>query len=204
MCEALKQFVTKYPQGEDTPDALLQVGMINEFGGKESDAKVSYAALVKDYAQHPLAPKANGALKRLGLEGQPLELAGPTFGGGQFNIGQLQGKIVVAFYWASWNASTESDFAKLKAMLTTYGPKGVELVTVNLDQNQPAAVQIVQKAQVPGKHVYGTAGLDDPLATNYGIMVLPNLFLVGKDGKVISRTVQINTLDDEIKKLTDK
>ncbi len=204
LCVALKQFVTKYPQGEDTPDALLQVGMINEFGGKESDAKVSYAALVKDYAQHPLAPKANGALKRLGLEGQPLELAGPTFGGGQFNIAQFKGKIVVAFYWASWNASTEGDFTKLKALLTTYGPKDVVLVTVNLDQNQQGAVHLVQKAQLPGQHVFGAAGLDDPLATNYGIMVLPNIFLVGKDGKVVSRTVQMNSLDDEIKKLTDK
>jgi hypothetical protein len=32
-------------------------------------------------------------------------------------------------------------------------------------------------------------------------MVLPNLFLVGKDGKVISRGVQIGGLEDEIKKL---
>jgi hypothetical protein len=31
-------------------------------------------------------------------------------------------------------------------------------------------------------------------------MALPNLFLVGKDGKVLSRTVQIANLDDEVKK----
>lgn len=204
LCEALKKFVAEYPQGEDAPDALLQVGMISEFSGKENDAKTSYQAMVKDYPQHPMAAKAAGALKRLNLEGQPLELVGPTFGGGQFNIGQLHGKVVVAFYWASWNASTEADFRKLKDMMTTYGPKGVELVTINLDQNPQSAMSIVQKAQVPGKHIYGTGGLEDPLATNYGIMVLPNLFVVGKDGKVASRNSQINTLDDELKKLTEK
>ena len=43
--------------------------------------------------------------------------------------------------------------------------------------------------------------LESPYAVNYGIMVLPNLFLIGKDGKVVSRGVQISGLEDEIKKL---
>jgi hypothetical protein len=32
-------------------------------------------------------------------------------------------------------------------------------------------------------------------------MVMPQIFLVGKDGKVVNRNVQINSLDEEIKKL---
>jgi hypothetical protein len=31
--------------------------------------------------------------------------------------------------------------------------------------------------------------------------VLPTMFLVGKDGKVVSRTLQMNNLEDEVKKL---
>jgi hypothetical protein len=42
------------------------------------------------------------------------------------------------------------------------------------------------------------------LAVQYGVMVLPNLFLVGPNGKVVSHTVQMSGLDDEIKKLMDK
>jgi hypothetical protein len=203
MCEALKQFVTKFKDSEDAPEAVMQIANVSEFAGKESDAKTWYTTVVKDYPQHPLAGKANGALKRLNLEGQPLELAGPTFGGGQFNIGQVKGKVAVVVYWASWNANVAGDFAKLKALITTYGPKGVELVTVNLDQNLPNAAQPLQQAQLTGQHLFGAGGLEDPLATSYGIMVLPNIFLVGKDGKVVSRTVQMNTLEDEIKKLVE-
>ena len=44
-------------------------------------------------------------------------------------------------------------------------------------------------------------GLEGRLATDFGVMGLPNLFLVGKDGKVVSRNAQINGLDDEVKKL---
>jgi hypothetical protein len=49
--------------------------------------------------------------------------------------------------------------------------------------------------------LYQPGGLESPLARQYGIMVLPNLFLVGKDGKVVSRTVQMSNLEDEVKKL---
>jgi hypothetical protein len=42
--------------------------------------------------------------------------------------------------------------------------------------------------------------MDSTLAAQYGIWVLPDLFLVDKDGKVLSRTVQVGTLEDELKK----
>jgi thiol-disulfide isomerase/thioredoxin len=203
MCEALKQFVTKFKDSEDAPEAAMQIANNNDWAGKESDAKTWYTTIIKDYPQSRFALGAAGALKRLGLEGQPLELVGPTFAGGQFNIGQLKGKVVVTFYWASWNPQAAGDLAKLAALAKEYGKNGMEVVTINLDDKQQAGVQTLQKAQVPGVHVFEAEGLNGKLATDYGITVLPNLFLVGKDGKVVSRTVQMNTLEDEIKKLIE-
>jgi thiol-disulfide isomerase/thioredoxin len=203
--EALKNFVEKYPQAEDAPDACLQVGMVSEFIGKEVEAKNWYTRLAQNYPQHPLAPKAAGALRRLDLEGQPLQLTGPTLAGSNFNLAQLQGKVVVVYYWASWNAQGTSDFTKLANLIKTYGGKGVELVTVNLDTDPQSAASALRAAQAPGSaHLFQAGGLDSPLAVQYGVTVLPNLFLVGKDGKVVSRTVQMNTLEDEVKKLTEK
>jgi thiol-disulfide isomerase/thioredoxin len=204
--ERLKKYAEEYPSSEDTPDALLQLGMVSEFMGKETEAKNHYATLAQNFAKHPLAAKAQGAIKRLSLEGQPLDLAGPQLGNASpFELASLKGKAVVVYYWASWNAQCESDFGKLKGLLNTYGPKGVELVCVNLDNAAGAAQAYLQRVPVPGTHLYQQpGGLESPLAVNYGVMVLPHLFLVGKDGKVVSRTVQIGSLEDELKKLTDK
>jgi thiol-disulfide isomerase/thioredoxin len=202
--EKLKEFVTAFPNSEDAPDAVLQIAMVSEFSGKENEAKNWYNTLATNYAQHPLAAKAAGALKRLDIEGKPFELAGATFQGQSFDVRALKGKIVVVYYWASWNGTANSDFARLAAIQKEFAGKDVELVTVNLDTNPGAAVSILQKAQVAGAHLTDPAGLDGPLAAQYGISVLPNLFIVGKDGKVVSRSAQMNTIDDEIKKLTDK
>ncbi|MFL5329666.1 MAG: thioredoxin-like domain-containing protein [Gemmataceae bacterium] len=208
--EKLKSFVTAYPTAEDAPDALLNLGMISEFMGKETEAKNWYAKLKTDYAQHPLAAKASGALIRLGIEGQPFEIQGtvltaPSYDkiGAMFGMQQVRGKVTVVYYWASWNGQCASDFNKLSRIMKEYALKGVELVTVSLDSTAPEAGIVIKGSQVPGTHLHTAGGLDSPLATQYGIMVLPQLFLVGKDGKVVSRTVQMSTLEDEVKKLTD-
>jgi thiol-disulfide isomerase/thioredoxin len=201
--ERLSKFISTYPQAEDAPEALMQLGMVSEFVGKEIEAKNWYARLVKDFPQHVMAAKAQGALRRMDLEGKPLELAGTLLDGSAFNIDQLRGKVVVIYYWASWNKDRcIGDFAVLKQLLDNYAAKGLALVTVNLDNTAEEANAFLQRTPAPGNyHLFQAGGLDSPLATQYGVMVLPNLFLVDKGGKVISRTLQqVNGLEEELKK----
>ena len=42
--------------------------------------------------------------------------------------------------------------------------------------------------------------MDGKLATDYGILLPPTMFLVGKDGKVVHHTEQMTTIEDSIKK----
>jgi hypothetical protein len=199
--ERLSKFVQAYPQAEDTPDALLQLGWTSEMLGKDVEAKNWYTKLKKDFPDKVQAAKAAGAARRLELEGQPLKIAGPLVndGNGAFDIEQMSGKIVIVYYWFSINSERLGDFAKLKSILDAN--KGVELLAINLDAKPDDARALVQEKHLPGTHIYQVGGLDGKLATDYGIQVLPQIFLVGKDGKVVNRNAQINSLDEEIKKL---
>ena len=63
------------------------------------------------------------------------------------------------------------------------------------------AKAFLQHVQAPGIHLFQPGGLESPLATQYGIMFLPHLVLVDKDGKVLSRSVQqVSSLDAELKR----
>ena len=200
--EKLKKFVETYPSAEDAPDAVLQLGMVSEFVGKETEAKNWYDKLAREYPASPIAAKAKGASKRLDAEGKFLELASPELGTGRnFDIQQMGGKVVVVYYWASWNGQSIADFAKLKSLQQSFGSKGLELVLVNLDNSQNDAVNFLQRNSLNGIHLHQPGALDSPLAVHYGVMVLPNLFLVGKEGKVVSRSVQVGGLEEEIKKM---
>jgi hypothetical protein len=203
--DQLKKFVETYPAAEDTPDAILQLAMLSEFSNKETEAKNWYTQLARSHAEHPLAKKAMGALRRLDLDGKPFELTAPRLGvNGEFDIRSLTGKVVVVYYWATWNGQAQTDFFKLKMLVNSYGTKGLEVVSVNLDNTPQDAMAFLQRTPTPGTHVHGGSGLEGQLASNYGVMVLPHLFLVGRDGKVVSHTIQTNGLEDEIKKLIEK
>jgi hypothetical protein len=201
--ERLTKFVKDFPRAEDTPDAMLQAGMVAEFLGKDVEAKNWYTQLASQFADKPQAAKGKGAVERLGLEGQTLRLSGPTLADTSttYDIEQVRGKVVLVYYWASWNSQSVGDFAKLKTLVETYGTKGLELVCVNLDSSIEDGRKFLKSASAAATHLYQANGLEGKLATDYGILVLPQLFLVGKDGKVVNRNAQIANVEDELKKL---
>jgi hypothetical protein len=199
--DRLSKFVDAYPKSDDTPEALLQLGIVCEFLDKDAEAKNWYALVKKNFADKPQAVKATGCITRLELDGKPLTLAGPTLQDPNtiYDVQQLHGKVVIVYYWASWNSQSAGDFNKLKAILD--GNKGVELVCVNVDGTAKEAKDYLARTPAPGVQLYAAGGLEGKLATDFGVMGLPNIFLTNKDGKVVSRNVQINNLDDEVKKL---
>ncbi len=202
--DQLAKFATDFPKGEDTPDALMQLGMLNEFVDKTADATKWYEKLVKDFPTHALGKKAQGCLTRLNLEGAPLVLTGQTLAGGAFSSQTLRGKAVVVYFWASWNSSAAADFTKIAQATSGFAGK-VEIVAVNLDSKKEEADEFVKTNRVAGTHLYATGGQDGVLATQYGITVLPMMFVIGPDGKVVNRNAQPATLDDDLKKvLKDK
>ena len=204
---ALEAFVGAYPKAEDAGEAVMQIAMSYEFGGGkdgESKAKTWCEHMVRTYAGHPQTARAAGIIKRLDSEGKPLELAGVSMATGMpFNAQQLAGKAVVVYYWASWSDSLPNDVKKLKDLAATYGPKGFEIVAVAMDDDAKEAGAAIQKHGIPGTHLHVAGGLDrSTLATSYGILVAPHIFVVGKDGKIVKRNGEMATLEDDIKKLT--
>ncbi len=198
----LAKFVQAFPSGEDTPDALLQAGMVSEFLNKEVEAKNWYKQLKDHFGDKPQAKKAEGSIRRLELEGQPLALSGPTLSDPNitFDMDQKRGKVVIVYYWASWNNQCTADFAKMKGMLDANAGK-LDLVCVNLDNGIEEARNYLHSTPAPGTHLHQDGGLESKMATDYGIQVLPTIFVVGKDGKVVNRNGQIANLEDEVKKL---
>jgi hypothetical protein len=197
----LTKFVEGYPKSDDAADALLQLGMSGEFAGKDAEAKKWYGQLVQDFSDKPQAAKAKGAVRRLECEGKEMELAGPQLAGGAYDLTASRGKVVVVYYWASWNQQATGDFVKLKQMLDANAGKGVDVVCINLDSSAEEASAGIKRVGAVGIQLHQAGGLDCKLASDYGIMVLPNLFLVGKDGKIVSRTVQTANIEEEVKKL---
>ena len=207
--EKLTDFVKQYPRAEDTPEALHQLGVGCEFDNKEDKAKAWYAQLIDNFPNHNLAPRARGSYARLNLQGKELQLRGPLLyePNKVYDITQHRGKAVIVYYWASYSSNFDVDFIRLKRVLDANPKRGVELVCINLDDRADVARDALKKVSGQWVHLYQAppnntgSGMYSPLAIQYGIHMLPTMFLVGRDGRVIHRSLQIGELEAELKKL---
>jgi hypothetical protein len=204
----LTEFVSRYSKAEDTPEALHQLAIGCEFGGQTAKAKRWYTQLAENYPNHNLATRSRGSVARLDLVGNAMKLAAPRLDtGAAFDIGQLKGKLVIVHYWRSQNSDQyKDDFARLKQKLIG-GKQDLELVSINLDDDAASARDAVAKCQAPGIHLYQAptnntgGGLNSALATQYGIHILPTLFLVNRDGRVTANALQIGDIETELRKV---
>ena len=207
---SLGDFVKKYTSAEDTPEALYQLGSGCEFGGKVEEAKRWYGQLATSFKDHHLAQRSKGCVARLSLVGNRMELTAPLLhdAGKVFDISQLKSKVVIVHYWSSQSEQYDTDFNRLKRLLADVGTKqNVELVCISLDDTATRAKEAVAKVGAPGIHLYQApsnnagGGQNSALATQYGIHILPTIFMVGRDGRVTNNSLQISDIETELKKV---
>jgi TolA-binding protein len=200
----LQAFVEKYPSSNDTAEALLQLGMYQEFVGETEQAGKWYQQLVSKFPNAGQAAKARGALMRLTSVGKPIRLRGPDFNNGTVDIAApaYRGKAVVVHYWATWSDNCKNDMVLLKNLYATQGGgRDFEIVGVCLDAEAAAAKQFLNENRFPWKHMYDSGGIDGKLANEMGVMTLPLMLLVDRDGKVIRNNIQAAELGAELTRL---
>ena len=88
-------------------------------------------------------------------------------------------------------------------MYEKYHDKGLEVVGVSLDENKEDLIKFLAEHHLPWKILVSTeahhSGFDNPIADNYGISGIPTVFLMNRNGKVVSlaaRGEQLATLVD--------
>jgi thiol-disulfide isomerase/thioredoxin len=201
--EQLEAYLKSYGTSADAPDAMLRLAVAFEFA-KDGEAKeIEWCEkLASSFPKHAFAAKAKGIVARLKSEGQPFVLAGPVLGANRnFDVANLKGKPVLVVYWASWAGRVKEEAKLVNELAKDYGPKGLEIVTVSLDDNAQSAAQALAQLQMPGTALHQPGGVDgSPLAVQYGVLG-PHAFLVGKDGKVVNKAAQLTAVGDEIEKL---
>ncbi|MBS0208683.1 MAG: redoxin family protein [Planctomycetes bacterium] len=195
--DGLQAFISKYPKVADTADALLQLAVAKEFAGQEDDAKKVYGQLVAGFPESQPAKKATGAIARLDSVGKVIQLAGKNLTGQAVNLGQFRDKVIVLHYWASNSPTCLGDLETLKQLQAKYG-KNVAIVGISLDDNRKALEDFLKKNKLAWVQIYDDGGLDAPLANALGILTLPSIMVIDKQGRVANRAATAGELDKEV------
>jgi thiol-disulfide isomerase/thioredoxin len=187
--KTLDGFVTRFPNGEDAPEAMFQLGSTYEFAGKLKDASGWYKQLAASSAKTPIGMRAAGALRRLDSKGEPFSLKGTTLDGAPFDAAAMKGNVVLVIYWSNWSEPLVNDLPQIRALEEQYSDRGLKIVGVSLDTTkEEAQTWITEHKAGKWTQLFEPGGLEgSPLAVQYGIILLPTLFVIDRKGDVAYR-----------------
>ena len=147
-----------------------------------------------------------GSARLEALPGNTMELECVLLNGDKLSLKNLEGKVVLIDFWASWCPPCREEVPGMLAAYEKYHDRGFEIIGYNVDDDEDTdfLTEYVEKEKLPW-HIVSClacteAGLID-YTIYYGVELIPTMILVGKDGKVITIEAEGETLTEELEKI---
>ncbi|MBQ2123612.1 MAG: AhpC/TSA family protein [Bacteroidaceae bacterium] len=148
------------------------------------------------------ALQRNFTARMLSTEGQPLPrfeevtLSGDTIKSDDYT----QAPTVIAL-WASWHRDSRALLRKLHKLETTFEHQGVKFLHVSFDPSTATTKRSLHRDTLHGPVICDQQCLSSPLVSTFGVRSIPEFILVNKNGIIVRRDLEIDQLEEEIKKI---
>ena len=121
--------------------------------------------------------------------------------GKPITLSSLRGKCVLIDFWASWCGPCLREAPNIKKVYAKYHDKGFEVLSVSVDDKKDKWTQAIEKHQLNWLHVSALKGWKCPVAQLYKVTGVPAMFLIDKEGKIVSTKARGEALEQEVAKL---
>jgi cytochrome c biogenesis protein CcmG/thiol:disulfide interchange protein DsbE len=116
----------------------------------------------------------------------------PTFdvaeldGSGRVRLADYAGRPVVLTFWASWCISCHTEFPRLRRLAAAH--RGTDLAIIGITYRDIPSDSRAFAKRMHANFMLAKGGDEDPVAEQYGIRAIPQLYFIDRGGVIRRRT----------------
>lgn len=216
---ALDELAAKFAELPETGDLVKHYARVRFPEGKDTPVR---RAELQSLARGPnrfVADAAREQLRFLDLAKSPLELAFTAADGREVDLKKLRGKVVLIDFWATWCMPCIEEIPTIKKVYAAYHDQGFEVVGITLENprfrpNDTEAqrteklnaarerlLEFTRKHEMPWPQHFDGQWWKNEFARRYAIDSIPAMFLLDREGRLVTTNARGHQLEAEVKRL---
>jgi len=116
--------------------------------------------------------------------------------GKDLRIADYRGKILLVDFWAEWCGPCRKEAPSLVKAYQKYHDKGFEVIGISFDKSKEKMLAFTKDQKMPWRQYFDGLGWDNKVGKVYGIGAIPAMYLLDKEGKVITNDARGSRLHE--------
>lgn len=118
----------------------------------------------------------------------------PDLKGKPIDLYKLPGKLKIVDFWASWCGPCRMENPNMVTLYRDFKAKGLEIVSVSLDEKRDKWEEAVAKDQMNWVNVSSLIGWKCDVARAYSITAVPSIFVLDEHNRVVKTNIRAEEL----------